>query len=354
MKRAVEEYMAEREAKNKDDDVSTKPNNKGFKKNPQRQENRLSGLLNKIRTRNNNIAPKQKSIKRLQIKWHRYDDNSYQLVRVNQGGGCRFVEVDEDSTFNDIKSKATDLFFDDSFKNSYGENVLECTISICDASLNELDEALNLFSYVRKKGFQLSKTFFVLKSEYNDSNTNENEILCDNSVSSKRRICLTCGGTYIKDCLTCIQNDEYNESLSNDRIKRDQSYHEAIFDSYNLFDDLPVLSEVTNNEPAESATTPITSTVQDSNDEEHLVSPEQLRVLRVEHFGKKQHIIRIHRMKVVSDLVKYFIENKVRYSIYIYFIVYLAWTLFYFVDKSTMIIYHCMHTCHYETLFCNS
>ena len=142
VKRAVEGYMAQREG----NDELEKLNSKVPKKKPQRQEQRLSGLLNKIRTKNNS-APKQKTIKRVQIKWYRYDENveAYQLVRINQGGGCRFIEVNEDSNVNDLRYKATDLFFDDSFKNAYGENIMDCTFSICDASLNELDEEANLF-----------------------------------------------------------------------------------------------------------------------------------------------------------------------------------------------------------------
>ena len=150
VKRAVEEYMAQREG----NDEPEKLNSKVPKKKPQRQEHRLSGLLNKIRTKNNS-APKQKTIKRVQIKWYRYDENveAYQLVRINQGGGCRFIEVNEDSNVNDLRYKATDLFFDDSFKNAYGENIMDCTFYICDASLNELVKKQTYLSMYEKRGF---------------------------------------------------------------------------------------------------------------------------------------------------------------------------------------------------------
>ena len=289
VKRAVEEYIAQREGNYEPEKVNSKESKKPKKKS-ERQENRLSGLLNS--------APKKKSIKCVQIKWYRYNENvaAYQLVRVNQGGGCRFMEVNEDITFSDVTYKATDMFFDDSFKNPYGENTMDCTFYICDASLNEFDEEANLFEYVIKNGFQLSKTYFVLKSQLTsfDIVNNDNDSSCG-ANSTKRKICMACGYSYINNCLICIQNAEYSESLMNDQRKREQSY--------------------SRNEPSTSES--ITSTIT-TFDDEHYVSPEEIRVLRVEQYEKKKQIFRIHRMKVATDLINHFIENNVCISLCVY------------------------------------
>ena len=126
---------------------------------------------------------------------------------------------------------------------------------------------------------------------------------------------MTCGCTYVNNCLICTQNAKYNESLMNDqRTSEQSSSNETNFDSFDIFNgqlDLPALSE--RNEPTAS----ITSTITTSNDELS-VSPEELRILRVEHFQKKKHIFRIHRMKVATDLINHFIENKVCIPLCVY------------------------------------
>lgn len=323
VKRAVEEYMSKMEDKEQKAKGKNKRNS---------HETRLSGLLSKIRSKSNSVSTKQ-NLKRVQIKWYRRNEfsGSYQLIRVNQGGGCRSLEIDENSSFKDIKSKSTELFFDNCFKNSFGENTLECTLTICDATLTDLDEELNVFEYVRKKGFQLSKIFFVLKSELTNFNDdffvsndlsgtcddddddvtqNNNDVSSDAalSVTRKRKICVVCGCTYIDCCLVCVQNTAFNESLSADQRKNQQELPSNITDltTYDLF----------NGEIAAPPTPEKNEANTNSCNLEHPATSEELRLLRVEHFEPitpkiKKYTFHIHRTKVSTDLLNHYMKNKV-------------------------------------------
>ena len=315
IKKAVEDYMVNQSSK--EDDV----------KQPKqaRHERRLTGLLNKIRSKNpgknSTNSSKSAKVKRLQVKWHRFDndDGDYHMVRMSQGGGPKFLKINSNDsiTFSDIKIKASDLYFDDEGCNNFGDNICDCSNIICNAAGLELDEFEPVWDYVERKGLCLSKTFFIIKSQICVEGGDEKNFLdgiviekpvslpggCVNTgLSIKRKICSECHHTVEagNECITCEQNKAFFESSSRDKEKIERTIDELFYDdvlSTDLGDD-GLCGDLLFNENL---------CVPD-------LSQSNLRELRLDHFGrekKKEHLLMIHRMKVKEDLIKHFIDEKV-------------------------------------------
>ena len=199
-------------------------------KTEKKAENRLSNLLNRIRT-NPNKSNKKKAIgktRKVQVKWQRYDSNSseYVFVRAKDGGGSRFVEINEDACMEDLKTKAIQIYFEDDEKNLFGEYTDSIVFKLAtSAGVDITNGGEKLSAFLSRKGLLVSKTYFILKgmSFFNDDDNIDTESLPDvfqnsSSTSQKRRICSVCNCTMDTgdECIICEQNREYQNSLSID------------------------------------------------------------------------------------------------------------------------------------------
>jgi hypothetical protein len=212
IKNAVDRYVANQ--------PSTRSNQDGGSSS--KTENRLSGLLSKIKCKTKLRQDKSKGkARKVQVKWQRYDDedSSYVHVKVKDGGGSRFVEVCEDTSLHVLRQKAVDLYYDNENKNMYNESCYSTLFNICNSGGLELNENEILSDYLSRKGLLVSKTYFILKSQYVESFTDDElpEMLDTNlKPQEKRRICATCNHTMDNNqlnCLICLQDAEYQASL---------------------------------------------------------------------------------------------------------------------------------------------
>jgi len=126
-------------------------------------------LLTRIREKSSNSSGKKLKPKLLHLRWERFDPEKekYCLVKQNEGGGHRFVEVIPKNpvSFEEIKEKATGLYFDCQGKNYFQEDNNHCIITICEMSGNDLDLKEDVWKYLERKGLFLSKTHFILQSK---------------------------------------------------------------------------------------------------------------------------------------------------------------------------------------------
>ena len=137
--------------------------------NPNRKdktEGRLSGLLSRIRKKHKTKETKVIKSRKLQVKWQRFNpiENKFEYVRVNNGGGTRFIEVSEDLSFKEVKNKAIALYFENS-ENLFGDKVEHTLFTFASSCGKDLDDHEKVTDYLTRKGLLISKTFFVLKSE---------------------------------------------------------------------------------------------------------------------------------------------------------------------------------------------
>ena len=145
---------------------------KGKKKSKALQtERRLSNLLEKIRSKScikGGAKSSSKKMKRLQVKYERFDpiSKTYKLVRQKDGGGPRFIDVYAEDTilFKDIRAKIEKLFFDNENYNYFVEELREYVTSINDITGQQLDENESLWDYLKRKRIILSRTTLVLRS----------------------------------------------------------------------------------------------------------------------------------------------------------------------------------------------
>ena len=154
--------------------------------------------------------PATNPTKRVLMKYFRYDPEfqDFKLVRLNNSGGNRFVEVTEEMTFGEVKFKAIELYFENGY-NSFGEGISDCVLSIC-----EMDEDQCLLSHVRVKCLQLSKSFFVLKSESDFNFTEEEDVQNYTATAAiKRKIGPVCSCTYTDECIRCTQDQAYRDTV---------------------------------------------------------------------------------------------------------------------------------------------
>ena len=69
-------------------------------------------------------------------------------------------------SFREIKKRALNLYFDQDGCNVFQENEFDCISSICNESGIDFDESSNLWDYLESKGLFISKTVFVLKTQF--------------------------------------------------------------------------------------------------------------------------------------------------------------------------------------------
>ena len=112
VKKAVDDYLATRYTRNSTENetispvVSTNAGTSGTSMT--KKEGRLSSLLNRIRKPTTAAKAATSSTKRVQIKYYRVDPDTgtCKLVRANNDGGPRFLIVNEQTTFMNLRASA--------------------------------------------------------------------------------------------------------------------------------------------------------------------------------------------------------------------------------------------------------
>ena len=143
------------------------------KEKSKKREKRMGGLLDRIRGKKYDNHKKKRSkdkIKRLQIRWNRFDDEKerYKTVKPKDGGGYRYIEVNPSAqvSLREIKKRALNLYFDQDGCYVFQENEFDCISSICNETGIDIDENNDLWDYLESKGLFISKTEFVLKTQF--------------------------------------------------------------------------------------------------------------------------------------------------------------------------------------------
>ena len=132
-------------------------------------DKRLSGLLSRIRSETPSKTNHSRKIKKLQVKYERFDPilEQYKTVRLKDGGGIRYIDVQTSTvvTFKEIQETATHLYFDhDASQNSFMKDKINCIIELVSMSGNLKDED-DLWEFLKRKGLLVSRIFFVLRSK---------------------------------------------------------------------------------------------------------------------------------------------------------------------------------------------
>ncbi|XP_057309778.1 uncharacterized protein LOC130647812 [Hydractinia symbiolongicarpus] len=288
-------------------------------------EGRLNNLLSKIRSSGSvsNSSKKKVKTKKFQLKWSRYDafKEQFQMVKSGDGGGYRFLKVEEGQPKTVLKADAVKLYFDKDGRNSFSEHESECYLALCGPDGEELLEDLDIWTYLDKKGLFLSKCAFILSTKFMNydefTNPHENEphmcyetsfnVKPNESVASeeasKRRICSTCACTYTgTECLICLQNTEFNASNAADTTKSQDLFYSEFFTPLS-----PVLEEEQYTAPSLQMVREIRVRNLENNNtsEENSLNDAAINTT----FEKKCYHFDIHRLTLRSDLIEIF-KNK--------------------------------------------
>ena len=109
-------------------------------------------------------------MKRLQIRWNRFDDEEERCktVKPKDGGGYRYIDVNPSVrvSFREIKKRALNLYFNRDGCNVFQENEFDCISSICNEAGSDIDENNDLWDYLESKDSFISKTVLVLKTQF--------------------------------------------------------------------------------------------------------------------------------------------------------------------------------------------
>ena len=105
----------------------------------------LNRLLSRIRSKTPSNINLSKKIKKLQVKYERFDPilEQYKTVRLKDGGGIRYIDVKISPvvTFKEIRETATHLYFDhDASQNSFMEDKINCVIELVSMSRQNLKD----------------------------------------------------------------------------------------------------------------------------------------------------------------------------------------------------------------------
>ena len=120
-------------------------------------DRRLSGLLSRIRSETPSKTNHSRKIKKLQVKYERFDSilEQYKTVRQRDGGGIRYIDVQTSTvvTFKEIRETATHLYFDhDPSQNSFMEDKINCVIELVSMSGQNLKDEDDLWEFLKRKG----------------------------------------------------------------------------------------------------------------------------------------------------------------------------------------------------------
>ena len=171
LKKAVEEGIQQYLSQTKRP-IENETSSTGFSKK-KRQESRLGNLLTKIRSGNKKgESSKSGTVKHIHIKWHRYNaiKNQYKIVKASEGGGTRFLEVkqNEPISFQEMQTRAVELFFDEHGCNYFLEHHSQCDFVLCSPTGVQIESDKNFWDYLEEKGLYISKTYLILKSQDSD------------------------------------------------------------------------------------------------------------------------------------------------------------------------------------------
>ena len=176
-------------------------------KRKRQAESRLGNLLSKIRTKHSESVNSIKK-KKIHLRWKRFDPTKgvYNIVSHKFGGGYRFSMMEENIKVEKLKEQACNLFFPNG-RNSYGELLESCQMMLTDAGDTEINDNMILKEYLDRRGIYVSRTYFVLKTKYED-------ILSNDVPFPQMCYCSTIG----ESCVLCNQNNDFwNNFQINDR-----------------------------------------------------------------------------------------------------------------------------------------
>ena len=113
---------------------------------------RLSGLLSRIRSETPSEINLSRKIKKLQVKYERFDPilEQYKTVGLKDGGGIRYIDVETSTVvdFKEIRETATSFYFDhDASKNSFMEDKINCVIELVSMSGHSLKDEDDLWGF---------------------------------------------------------------------------------------------------------------------------------------------------------------------------------------------------------------
>ena len=69
-------------------------------------------------------------------------------------------------SFRETEKRALNLYFDQDGSNVFQENEFDCISSICNEAGIDIDKNNDLWDYLESKGLFISKTVFVLKTQF--------------------------------------------------------------------------------------------------------------------------------------------------------------------------------------------
>ena len=101
-------------------------------------------------------SPQESKLKKVHIKWKRFCivRNAEYLVPPKKGGSFKFIHLALEATVEDLKKKATEVFFPDSVNHS-GKKADECLLTLTDAGDNIVTAEMSIKDYLHKKGLYL-------------------------------------------------------------------------------------------------------------------------------------------------------------------------------------------------------
>ena len=246
------------------------------------------------------------------MKWKRFCPikNELKLVRAENGGGIRLIEIPYDMNFsvNDLMQQAISLYFSTNNCNKFLESIEECTFAIVSPKGDVIDGDLELWPHIRNNGFVVSKSTFVLTSKSVVSYQLEDfafiPSVCPNCSSSLYQ-------TSFGNCLRC----EASRSQTHATPVAMTSTPIAEKSSCATEDLLP------QNDPPtfydQNASNVINLVEEDSTVEETTVNLVNVEPALIEGDNVVDKIVaKIHRVNVVRDVMAYFKENKVSNSFF--------------------------------------
>ena len=150
-------------------------------------------------------------------------------VRQSEVGGHRFAsfEAGEEPTFEDLKSAGLKYYFPLG-KNHFHEKASDMVITVLDSSGVDLDITQPISKYLDERGLTPSRVYFVLSTsplcDSDDCDSDDDQL---KAALPDKKICDVCGRTYTYMCIMCIQDKEFQESLSCDKRKSNQNLQDS-------------------------------------------------------------------------------------------------------------------------------
>lgn len=310
LRKIVQEEVKRKRGEEESDDES--PQTKRNK-----TEGRLSNLLNKIRRKTNEketALSHQSKPKRVQVKWKRFCPvkEMYKMVRSDNGGGLRIIEIPQDIafTFGELKEKAIALYFSNgpTCTNKFFELREECSFQITFVSEDVIDDNISFWDYMQENCLVLSKTTFTLLSKKDN--------LLSFSMVNLCQICNSSGFlTEFGNCLKCLQDMPVASNSITCELTSEVSSSENS-GLYNLTCETPTHhSSAQSSEILQLGSASFASQQQERSssltDSPAIISVPSSPELVPAFPDKPPYTVKIHRTKVKEDLIQFFLKQKV-------------------------------------------